>query len=338
MKLHLNYRLILASFLLAASAIAVSQDSCEKLAEAKIPGATIALAQTVAAGAFVGPLAPFSGLNVSAFYKGLPAFCRVVAVAKPTVDSDIKLEVWLPVAGWNGKLQGLGNGGFAGLIDYVQLGVAMSKEGFYYSLGLCSDFDYLKECPDEESRLGAVIAKNYPEHLPESEIALNSGMRPSEQYGLTWGRVDLTRKIIFIPKSKNGRDRHIPLNLMAVAAFKVLQQRSLDGAGPVFVSIKGVPRLGHKHWFEPAVSEAGIKDFTWYCMRHTFASRLRMKGAPLEDIADLLGHKSLTMTRRYAHLGPNKLHAVVSLLGASATTTDTSENGVAATSSQVAVH
>ena len=338
MKLHLNYRLILASFLLAASAIAVSQDSCEKLAEAKIPGATIALAQTVAAGAFVGPLAPFSGLNVSAFYKGLPAFCRVVAVAKPTVDSDIKLEVWLPVAGWNGKLQGLGNGGFAGLIDYVQLGVAMSKEGFYYSLGLCSDFDYLKECPDEESRLGAVIAKNYPEHLPESEIALNSGMRPSEQYGLTWGRVDLTRKIIFIPKSKNGRDRHIPLNLMAVAAFKVLQQRSLDGAGPVFVSIKGVPRLGHKHWFEPAVSEAGIKDFTWYCMRHTFASRLRMKGAPLEDIADLLGHKSLTMTRRYAHLGPNKLHAVVSLLGASDTTTDTSENGVAATTSQVAVH
>ena len=151
MKLHLNYRLILASFLLAASAIAVSQDSCEKLAEAKIPGATIALAQTVAAGAFVGPLAPFSGLNVSAFYKGLPASCRVVAVAKPTVDSDIKLEVWLPVAGWNGKLQGLGNGGFAGLIDYVQLGVAMSKEGFYYSLGLCSDFDYLKECPDEES-------------------------------------------------------------------------------------------------------------------------------------------------------------------------------------------
>jgi len=338
MKLHLNYRLILASFLLAASAIAVSQDSCEKLAEAKIPGATIALAQTVAAGAFVGPPAPFSGLNVSAFYKGLPAFCRVVAVAKPTVDSDIKLEVWLPVAGWNGKLQGLGNGGFAGLIDYVQLGVAMSKEGFYYSLGLCSDFDYLKECPDEESRLGAVIAKNYPEHLPESEIALNTGMRPSEQYGLTWGRVDLTRKIIFIPKSKNGRDRHIPLNLMAVAAFKVLQQRSLDGAGPVFVSIKGVPRLGHKHWFEPAVSEAGIKDFTWYCMRHTFASRLRMKGAPLEDIADLLGHKSLTMTRRYAHLGPNKLHTVVSLLGASDTTTDTSENGVAATTSQVAVH
>ena len=115
MKLQLNYRLIIASFLLAASATAVSQDSCEKLAVAKIPGAAISLAQTVAAGAFVGPPAPFSGLNLSAFYKALPAFCRVVAVAKPTADSDIKLEIWLPVAGWNGKLQGIGNGDSPGL-------------------------------------------------------------------------------------------------------------------------------------------------------------------------------------------------------------------------------
>jgi len=50
-----------------------------------------------------------------------------------------------------------------------------------------------------------------------------------------------------------------------------------------------------------------------------------MKGTPLEDIADLLGHKSLTMTRRYAHLGPNKLHGVVSLLGATATGENISE-------------
>jgi hypothetical protein len=61
-----------------------------------------------------------------------------------------------------------------------------------------------------------------------------------------------------------------------------------------------------------------------------------MKGAALEDVADLLGHKSLTMTRRYAHLGPNKLHAVVSLLKPSDTTSDTSSNGVPVTSLQVA--
>jgi hypothetical protein len=60
-----------------------------------------------------------------------------------------------------------------------------------------------------------------------------------------------------------------------------------------------------------------------------------MKGAPLEDIVDLLGHKSLTMTRRYAHLGSNKLHAVVSLLGATPTTTATSENELEWAISQV---
>src|SRR5919109_1125256 len=92
-----------------------------------------------------------------------------------------------------------------------------------------------------------------------------------------------------------------------------------------------------RHWFDDAVIEAKLKNFRWHDLRHTFASRLRMKGTPLEDIADLLGHKSLTMTRRYAHLGPNKLHAVVSLLGSSDPTSDTGQIGESAAASQVAV-
>ena len=124
---YFRYLLVIASFLLASSAVACAQEACEKLAAARVSGATITLAQTVAAGTFVGPPAPFSGRDMSAFYKNLPAFCRVVAEAKPTADSDINLEVWLPVSGWNGKLQGIGNGGFAGLIDYEQIGDAMSK-------------------------------------------------------------------------------------------------------------------------------------------------------------------------------------------------------------------
>jgi feruloyl esterase len=55
------------------------------------------------------------GLTCPLFYKGLPAFCRVAAVAKPTADSDIKLEIWLPVVGWNGKLQGLATADSPGL-------------------------------------------------------------------------------------------------------------------------------------------------------------------------------------------------------------------------------
>jgi len=100
----------------------------------------------------------------------------------------------------------------------------------------------------------------------------------------------------------------------------------------VFQSAKtGEPIENGRHWIDDAVVGAGIKNFRWHDLRHTFASRLRMIGAPLEDIADLLGHKSLTMTRRYAHLGPNKLHEVVSLLKPTATTTATREIGSEAT-------
>ena len=116
-------------FLLISGAIAFADDSCEKLAAVKIPNAAITVAQNIAAGTFVGPPEPFSGADISAFYKTLPTFCRVVAEAKPTADSDIKLEVWLPVSEWNGKLQAIGNGGFAGLIDTKQIGVAV-KAGY----------------------------------------------------------------------------------------------------------------------------------------------------------------------------------------------------------------
>ena len=85
-----------------ASLAAFAQVGCEKLAELKIPNATITTAQTVGAGTFVGPPAPFSGTDLSAFYKTVPQFCRVVAEAKPTPDSDIQMEIWLPSSGWNG--------------------------------------------------------------------------------------------------------------------------------------------------------------------------------------------------------------------------------------------
>jgi integrase len=111
----------------------------------------------------------------------------------------------------------------------------------------------------------------------------------------------------------------------------------VDGRGRVFHSAKtGEPLENGRHWFDEAVMEAEIKNFRWHDLRHTFASSLRMNGVPPEDIADLLGHKSLTMTRRYAHLGPNKLHAAMSLLGASDPASDTSQNGAMATTLQVA--
>ena len=176
-----------------------------------------------------------------------------------------------------------------------------------------TDLEYLKGRADEESRLRAVIVAEYPTHMPGFEIALHTGMRPSEQFGLSWSRVDLVRKLVTIPKSKNGNTRHIPLNSVAMAAFQDLFARSC-GQGPVFVSMQGEPLKGYKHWFDPAIRKAGIRDFTWYCLRHTFASRLVMAGVDLRTVAELMGHKTIQMTMRYAHLAPAHKQAAVEKL------------------------
>jgi feruloyl esterase len=126
MKAHLRCTLVLVSILFAASAIAAAEDSCQKLNTLTIPDVKIIFAQPVNAGDFAGPPTPNGSRDLTAPYKHVPAFCRVVAVAKPTPDSEIRLEVWMPLAGWNGKLQGLGNGGFAGQIEFLAMGGAVT--------------------------------------------------------------------------------------------------------------------------------------------------------------------------------------------------------------------
>jgi len=88
--------------------------SCESLSGLKLADTTIVSAQEVPAGGFTLP----GATSPTAAAKNLPAFCRVIAEIKPTSDSDIKMEVWLPLTGWNGKYRGQGNGGFAGQINY----------------------------------------------------------------------------------------------------------------------------------------------------------------------------------------------------------------------------
>ena len=190
---------------------------------------------------------------------------------------------------------------------------------------------------DEERKLRKVVEAKWPLHLPELDLAINTGLRKGSQYSLTWDMVDFRGRMLNVPRTKNEEPIHVPLNDAAVAALRVVHNRG-ECRGRVFQSAKtGEPLENGRHWFDNAVTEAQIKNFRWHDLRHTFASRLRMKGAPLEDIADLLGHKSLMMTRRYAHLGPNKLHAVVSLSGPSDTTTDTSQNAASDSAFQVVV-
>jgi len=95
--------------------------TCESLTSLSLPDTTITSAQSVAPGEFKLP--GRGGAQTAA--PDLPAFCRVSATLKPTSDSDIKVEVWLPATGWNGKFQAVGNGGWAGVISYRELSEAL---------------------------------------------------------------------------------------------------------------------------------------------------------------------------------------------------------------------
>jgi Tannase and feruloyl esterase len=114
---------------------AAAAASCESLTMLALPDTTITAAQTVAAGAFVPPAAPgrggAGGRGVAGaqaqVYGTLPSFCRVAATVKPSSDSDIKIEVWLPASGWNNKFQAVGNGGWAGTIAYPALAAAVAR-------------------------------------------------------------------------------------------------------------------------------------------------------------------------------------------------------------------
>jgi feruloyl esterase len=116
----MRYRVLLAFFpaILGASA------TCESVASIELRHAAITLAAPVEAGAFPAP--PGRGQNAGAVFKTLPAFCRVAATLKPSSDSEIKIEVWLPAADWNGKLQSVGNGAWAGTISYPAMATALA--------------------------------------------------------------------------------------------------------------------------------------------------------------------------------------------------------------------
>jgi integrase len=142
--------------------------------------------------------------------------------------------------------------------------------------------------------------------------------------------VNLEQRVLTIPRSKHGEVRHVRLNTAALAAFKSLLPNTEKGratkngqpgtqeAQPdprVFVGERGALQ-GSRHWFDKAVKEAGVRDFTWHCLRHTFASRLVMQGVGLPEVMDLMGHKSIQVTMRYAHLAPAHQLAAVEKLAA----------------------
>jgi site-specific recombinase XerD len=166
---------------------------------------------------------------------------------------------------------------------------------------------------EEELALRAAIRKDYLNREAELDLALNTGLRRSEQFGLTWDGVDFERRVLTVLRSKNGEARHIPLNDAAILALRSVEAYK-NGSPYVFLASDGTRLCSPRFWFSAAVEAAGLKDFTWHCLRHTFASRLVMAGVDLRTVQELMGHKTIQMTVRYAHLAPQHRLAAVQRL------------------------
>jgi len=174
----------------------------------------------------------------------------------------------------------------------------------------------LDACPD------------YPRNIVE--CALNTGMRKGEMLGLKWNQI--RNGFIYLDKTKTMEPRQIPVNDTLEILFKDIRKEHGLKSKYVFLydgqiietktgkarkpkrNAEAKPVTEIKRSFNSALKRAGIVDFRFHDLRHTFASQLIMKGGTLKDVQELLGHKTMTMTLRYTHLTQEHKRKAVNLL------------------------
>lgn len=159
--------------------------------------------------------------------------------------------------------------------------------------------------------------------------ALNTGMRKGEILSLKWDNLDLKHGFILLDTTKNGERREIPVNNTLRQSLQAITRR-LDSPY-VFYHVTGNRYLDVKRSFKTALRKAGIRDFHFHDLRHTFASQLVMAGVDITTVKELLGHKTLTMTLRYSHLAPAHKVKAVDIL-------DSTLNGVVRAEGERLIH
>ena len=177
------------------------------------------------------------------------------------------------------------------------------------------------------------LIKECSKHLrPVVVCAINTGMRKGEILSLKWSQV--RNGFIYLEKTKNNEARQIPINDTLAELFTEMKRVQGPGAQDVFTFAKGeqslkgdkpvrerrgpapIPEMVQnvRTAFTSALERAGIRDFRFHDLRHTFASHMIMRGASLKDLQELLGHKSMSMILRYAHLTQEHKKTAVNLL------------------------
>ena len=155
-----------------------------------------------------------------------------------------------------------------------------------------------------------------PEHWAIVAFALETGLRLSEQFQARWDCVDIEHGILTVPLSKSGKTRHVMLTDAALAIVRGLS--SWTHSPYLFPSpLSSVQPMQGRNFvvkvYDRALKQAGIADATWHTLRHTFASRKVMAGADIRAVQELMGHSTITMTMRYAHLSPAHLRRAANM-------------------------
>ncbi|MDE2009982.1 MAG: site-specific integrase [Candidatus Omnitrophica bacterium] len=143
-------------------------------------------------------------------------------------------------------------------------------------------------------------------------VALHTGMRKGEILGLKWRDCDFRRSIIYLLDTKNGQRREVPMNEAVKTAL--IRVRRNPQSEYIFCHKDGAQIKDIKKSFFTAITKSGIKDFHFHDLRHCCASYLVMNGVALNTVREILGHKSMDMTLRYAHLSPDHRKQAVDLL------------------------
>ena len=152
---------------------------------------------------------------------------------------------------------------------------------------------FLKACKESSNRYIYIIVV----------LALSTGMRRGEIMNLRWEKVDLDRGVIFIEETKNGDRRSVPLKGKALSLIQEFKANEKQDFGLLFPSSssKEKPFSLRRLWIR-LLKTSGIKNFRFHDLRHSAASYLAMSGATPSEIAEVLGHRTLQMVKRYAHI------------------------------------
>ncbi len=153
---------------------------------------------------------------------------------------------------------------------------------------------------------------------PIITIARHTGLRRSNIIELTWPQVDFARRIVTVPRTKNGLPIGIPLTELATKTLAELQKVRHLHSSFVFCDDKGVPHTPDRATtaFRRACQSAEIKNLRFHDLRHDFASNLVQAGVDIHVVKELLGHSDLRMTLRYCHLAPENLRSAIGVLDA----------------------